>query len=72
MFRLLYLHVALNILFICLNLYHLIDKFATLAQMGELTKHLGMSIVFHIISAIATIVYLSIKEYKSYEKLGQQ
>lgn len=71
MFRFLYLHLAFNILFISLNLYHLIDKFATLEQMGRMTTHLGMSIVFHILSAIGTIVYLAIKEYQRLEKVKQ-
>lgn len=72
MFRLVYLHLAFNILAAALHFYNLISKYDALITMGKLTDHMIIVGVFHIVSIIATITYLSYKEYnevKEFRKL---
>jgi len=47
-----------------MNLYHLISKYDTLYGMGLITRHMIFISLFHIVSIVSTIVYLSIREYK--------
>jgi len=64
MFRFLYLHLAFNILAASLHLYHLISKYAALKDMGKLSQHMIFVAIFHAVSILVTIIYLSIREYQ--------